>query len=151
MAVADRLDRGFGNVVRGRKIWLADAEVDDVLAFGGKRARTGKHSKGVMIVAQAEVAATWEVITDAGEELPGVLPPDTAAIEYVRTWTPILDGEQGPVAGLDIAAEYAADLSWNTVTHADGSIAPVLQMVAPAEEVDHVFFVEYGRKHSRTR
>ncbi len=45
MAIANRLDRGFGNMGRCRKIRLADAQRDDIAALCLKacaRARTAK-------------------------------------------------------------------------------------------------------------
>ena len=46
MAVAQRLDGGLDDMVRRLEVRLADAEVDDVLALGGKRVGAGENFEG---------------------------------------------------------------------------------------------------------
>jgi len=114
----------------------------------------GRHTKGVFLTIESEVADTWETVDDPGELLPGVFEGSGQAIQFVQPEVPVLLGEQGPLAGSNLVAEYevgAEGVVWNTATKTEGSLVPVFQVICPVEAVGNVFFVEYGRKHSRTR
>ena len=55
MAVADRLDGGFLDVLGRLEVGLADAEVDDVAALRGERVRARQHREGVLLADAVEV------------------------------------------------------------------------------------------------
>ena len=66
MAVADRLDGGFGDVLGRLEVGLADAEVDDVAALGGKRVRARQHREGVLLADAVEVrrrSSAWRFLS----------------------------------------------------------------------------------------
>ena len=49
MAIPDRLDGGFGDVVRGPEVGLTDAQIDDVAPLGGQGIGTGQDGEGVFL------------------------------------------------------------------------------------------------------
>ena len=49
MAVLQRLDRGFDNMVGGAKVRLADPEADDIAAFGGQRGSARQNREGIFL------------------------------------------------------------------------------------------------------
>jgi hypothetical protein len=114
----------------------------------------GRHSKGMFLTIESAVAAVWEAVTDPDGLLPGIYQGSGEAIQFVRPQVPVLKAEQGPLAGSNLVAEYsgaAGEEAWETAAQAGGALVPVFQAICPVEEVGNVFFVEYGRKHSRTR
>jgi hypothetical protein len=48
LAALDRPDRGFLDVLRRRKVGLADAEADDVLALAREGVDLGEHDEGIL-------------------------------------------------------------------------------------------------------
>ena len=54
VAVAQRLHRRLDDMVGRAEIGLADAEVDDVLALGGKLGRPRQHGEGVLLADPVE-------------------------------------------------------------------------------------------------
>ena len=109
----------------------------------------GINSIGLFVTIASAGGVAWEPVTPS-PLLPEFAPEE--AIEFVRTEIPVETGEQGPVVGLGLAAEYngAASAREYTKDTATPLNAPVFQMLA-ADTDPHVFFVEYGRTHSRTR
>ena len=55
LAVAQRLDRGLDDMRRGRKIRLADAEIDDVAALRRQRGGARQHREGVFLTDPVEI------------------------------------------------------------------------------------------------
>ncbi len=54
MAIAQRLDRGFDDVIGGAKIRLADAEIDDVAALGCQQIGTRQNRERVFLTDTVE-------------------------------------------------------------------------------------------------
>jgi hypothetical protein len=112
----------------------------------------GRHTKGAFITADMDGDGGWEALVDGDELLPGLLPG--SVLQFVRAQVPVEKQEEGPAADINLVAQYEATvdgLIWDSVVQAGGYVAPVFQMTAPAAGVAHTFFVEFGRKHSRTR
>ena len=49
MAVAQRLDRGFDDMVGGAEVRLADAQIDDVAALGRQGGGARQNGEGVFL------------------------------------------------------------------------------------------------------
>src|SRR6267378_4088051 len=122
MAVADRLDGGFGNVVGRAEIRLADAEIDDVAALGGQRLRARQHREGIRLAPLAgrgRVVERCETIRVRGDsrQVPRVRkvpltrlePYVLATLPAIRAFTPVFDGLWG--RGKRSTIDFAADLS----------------------------------------
>src|SRR5690349_16208684 len=54
MAVAQRLHRGFDDVLGGAEVRLADAEADDVAALRRQRLSAGEHRKRIFLTDAVE-------------------------------------------------------------------------------------------------
>src|SRR5476651_1333926 len=54
MAVAQRLDRGLDDEIRGAKVRLADAQIDDVAALRDQSIGAGQHREGVFLADAVE-------------------------------------------------------------------------------------------------
>jgi hypothetical protein len=89
----------------------------------------------------SEAGGGWEVVTDAG----GLLPEILGGLDFVRILVPAETQEEGPVAGINLTAEYAG--AAGSEDWVDGGHHPAFQMLA-GDQDPHVFFVEYGRVHS---
>jgi len=54
VAVTQRFDGRFDDVLRGAKVGLADAEIDDVLALLRQRSCAGQNGKGILLAEAIE-------------------------------------------------------------------------------------------------
>lgn len=110
----------------------------------------GRHSVGAFVAVASENGAGWEAVNDPAELLKGL--PTGTVLDHVRTFVPAPKGGE-PLAGIDLKGQFAVGpdgVAWDFEEQSDGKIVAVFQMLA-ADTDDHIFFVEYGRRHSRTR
>ncbi len=110
----------------------------------------GINSVGLFATIASAIGGGWEAVD------PSTLLPEFAkdeAIEFVRIETPV-ETQQEPLATIGLVAEYngAASSRAYTKDTATPLNVPVFQMLAGVGDTDpHVFYIEYGRTHSRTR